>query len=104
MSSDHRDEVERHAGGLESESQWRSGEDVSNCSDRTDQIAPIPARMVSGRGRLAARTQDGARRLGTEKDQCSDVGRNADRRDGRASLWLCTDVNEPQYANVIEIF
>ena len=50
---------------------------------------------------LATRTQDGACRLEPEKQQCSDVGCNADTRDGLAGLWLCTDANEPQYTSVI---
>ena len=39
--------------------------------------------------------------LQKKKERCSDVGRNADTRDGHAGLWLCKDANEPQYASVI---
>ena len=46
------------------------------------------------------RMQDGACRLESEKKSCSDVGRNADTRDGHACLRLCTDAKEPLYTNV----
>ena len=49
----------------------------------------------------ATRSQDGACRLEPEKEQCSDVGDEADTRYGNAGSGLRTDASEPQYTGVI---